>query len=125
MIAESIPVDHFLAKKFNLLGNNEWEEYTIKALYNNIHHLRERSFTRMTFAFWDRKQEGFDYHLKTILPNFIANHEFHLRANGSNGHYLGDKVSSISGLSVLSVLSVSAEKKEVKVKRGRVAVGQT
>ncbi|KAG0291252.1 hypothetical protein BGZ97_005950, partial [Linnemannia gamsii] len=89
----SVPVDHFLAKKFNLLGNNEWEEYTIKALYNNIHHLRERSFTRLTFAFWDRMQEGFEYHLKTVLPNFIANHEFHLRANGSNGHYLGDKLS--------------------------------
>jgi hypothetical protein len=40
-------------------------------------------------------QEGFEYHLKTVLPNFIANHEFHLRANGSNGHYLGDKVNSM------------------------------
>ncbi|KAK3834662.1 MAG: hypothetical protein JOS17DRAFT_737375 [Linnemannia elongata] len=93
VISESIPVDHFLAKRFNLLGNNEWEEYTIKALYNNIHHLRERSFTRMTCAFWDTTQQGLDYHLKEVIPNFIGNHEFHLRANGSNGHYLGDKLS--------------------------------
>lgn len=48
----------------------------------------------MTCAFWDTTQQGLDYHLKEVIPNFIGNHEFHLRANGSNGHYLGDKVST-------------------------------
>ncbi|ORZ28917.1 hypothetical protein BCR41DRAFT_391332 [Lobosporangium transversale] len=38
-IAESIVIDHYLAKKFGLLGDNEWEEFTIKSLYNNIHYL--------------------------------------------------------------------------------------
>ncbi|KAF9107859.1 hypothetical protein BGX29_004463 [Mortierella sp. GBA35] len=36
-LAESIVIDHYLAKKFKLLGDNEWEEQTIKAHYNNIH----------------------------------------------------------------------------------------
>ncbi|KAF9142223.1 hypothetical protein BGX30_003154 [Mortierella sp. GBA39] len=93
IISESVPVDHFLAKRFNLLGNNEWEEYTIKAVYNNIHHFRERSFTTMSYTFSDKKQHRLEYHLKELIPNFIGNHEFHLRANGSNGYYLGDKLS--------------------------------
>ncbi|KAF9148800.1 Glutathione S-transferase S1, partial [Linnemannia schmuckeri] len=93
IISESIPVEHFLAKRFGLLGNNEWEEYIIKAFYNNIHHFRERTFTRMTGALWGTKKEGLEFHLKEAIPNFITNHEFHLKANGSNGHYLGDKLS--------------------------------
>ncbi|KAG9066577.1 Glutathione S-transferase S1 [Linnemannia hyalina] len=92
VISESVPVDHFLAKRFNLLGNNEWEEYTIKAVYNNIHHFRERSLTTMSYTFGDKKHR-LEHYLKVVIPNFIGDHEFHLRANGSNGHYLGDKLS--------------------------------
>ncbi|KAF9933086.1 Glutathione S-transferase S1 [Linnemannia zychae] len=93
VIAESVPVDHYLAKKFGLLGNNEWEEYSIKAIYNNIHHLRERSLTRVTLTYADKWQQGLETFLAVTVPGFIANHEFHLRVNGSNGYYFGDKLS--------------------------------
>ena len=85
-------VDHYLAKKFNLLGNNEWEEFTIKGIYNNIHHLRERSLTGVTWIYADKRKEGLANFMNKTLPKFISDHEFHLKANGSNGHYIGDKV---------------------------------
>lgn len=86
-------IDQYLAKKFNLLGDNEYEEWTIKAHYSNIHYLRERSLMKMTWTWADKRAEALELFLKTTLPDFIVNHEFHLRGNGSNGHYVGDRVS--------------------------------
>lgn len=92
MLSESIVIDQYLAKKFNLLGNNEFEEWTIKAHYSNIHYLRERSLMKLTWTWADKRAEALELFLKKTLPDFIANHEFHLRGNGSNGHYVGDRV---------------------------------
>ncbi|KAF8937348.1 hypothetical protein EDD21DRAFT_423606 [Dissophora ornata] len=92
-ITESIVIDHYLAKKFGLLGNNEWEELTIKGIYNNIHYLRERSFMNVTWTYEDKRKVALESFMEKSLPNFIADHEFHLKANGSNGHYVGNKLS--------------------------------
>ncbi|KAI1318319.1 Glutathione S-transferase S1 [Mortierella claussenii] len=92
-IAESVVVDHYLAKKFHLLGDNEWEEFTIKGIYNNIHYLRERSFMNVTWTYKEKRKEAWEKFKKETLPAFIADHEFHLKANGSNGHYIGTKLS--------------------------------
>ena len=85
-------IDHYLAKKFKLLGNNEWEEQTIKAHYNNIHYLRERSFMCVTWTYADKRKAALERFMKSTLPTFIADHEFHLKDNGSNGYYVGNKV---------------------------------
>lgn len=85
-------MDNYLAKKFNLLGDNDWEELTIKGIYTNIHYLRERSFMNVTWTYPDKRAEALAKFLNTTLPNFIADHEFHLKENGSNGHYVGNRV---------------------------------
>ncbi|KAF9207489.1 Glutathione S-transferase S1 [Haplosporangium sp. Z 27] len=92
-LTESIVIDHYLAKRFGLLGDNEWEEFTIKGIYNNIHYLRERSFMNVTWTFADKRKIALERFMNSSLPEFIANHEFHLKANGSNGHYIGNKLS--------------------------------
>lgn len=94
-MAETIVVDQFLAKRFHLLGDNEWEEFQIKGFYSNIHYLRERSFMNVTFTHADKRKIALEKFLTKTLPAFIEDHEFHLRANGSNGHYVGDKVMCI------------------------------
>lgn len=91
-MAESIVVDQFLAKRFNLLGDNEYEEMTIKGLYSNIHYLRERSFMTMTWTYADKRKQALESFLTQKLPRFIEDHEFHLKANGNNGHYVGNRV---------------------------------
>ncbi|KAF9014528.1 Glutathione S-transferase S1 [Haplosporangium bisporale] len=92
-LTESIAVDLFLAKRFHLLGDNEWEEATIKGFYSNIHYLRERSFMTVTWTHSSLRKTALDNFIGKTLPQFIADHEFHLRENGSNGHYVGDKIS--------------------------------
>ncbi|KAF9361803.1 Glutathione S-transferase S1 [Mortierella sp. AD094] len=90
-LSESIVVDHFLARRFGLLGDNEWEEFTIKGIYNNIHYFRERSFMTVTWTFMDKRKIALERFMKETLPEFIVDHQFHLKANGSNGHYIGNK----------------------------------
>ncbi|KAF9572267.1 Glutathione S-transferase S1 [Mortierella alpina] len=92
-LAESIVVDHYLAKKFGLLGDNEWEECTIKAIYNNIHYFRERSFRDLTFTYADKRRIALERFMTHTLPSFIADHDFHLKENGSNGHFVGSQLS--------------------------------
>ncbi|KAF9297982.1 Glutathione S-transferase S1 [Mortierella antarctica] len=91
-LAESIVVDQFLAKRFHLLGDNEWEEFQIKGFYSNIHYLRERSFMNVTWTHADKRKIALEKFLTKTLPSFIEDHEFHLKANGANGHYVGDKL---------------------------------
>ncbi|KAG0370152.1 Glutathione S-transferase S1 [Mortierella sp. AD032] len=93
VLSESIVMDQYLAKRFNLLGDNESQEWTIKSHYSNIHYLRERSLMKMTWTWADKRQEALELFLESTLPDFIENHEFHLKANGSNGHYVGDRLS--------------------------------
>ncbi|KAF9361804.1 hypothetical protein BGX26_011799 [Mortierella sp. AD094] len=92
-LTESIVIDHYLAKRFGLLGDNEWEEFTIKGFYNNIHYLRERSFMNVTWTYEDKRKVALERFMSGTLPEFIADHQFHLKANGSNGHYVGNKLS--------------------------------
>jgi len=82
----------FLAKKFGLLGSNEYEEQTIKAFYSSIHYLRERSLMKMTWTFPDKRKEAFETWTTRNFPHWIELHEQHLKRNGGNGHFFGDKV---------------------------------
>ncbi|KAK3844608.1 MAG: hypothetical protein J3R72DRAFT_473227 [Linnemannia gamsii] len=93
IVAESMVIEQYLAKKFNLFGDNEWQDLTIRALYSNIHFLLERSLTKMTWVVPERRKRGLEIFLQHFLPEFISDHEMHLRANGSNGYYVGDRLS--------------------------------
>lgn len=85
-------IEQYLAKKFNLFGDNEWEDLTIRGLYSNIHFFLERALTKMTWVAPERRKRGTEIFLQHFLPEFIKDHEMHLKANGSNGHYIGDRV---------------------------------
>ncbi|KAG0227564.1 Glutathione S-transferase S1 [Actinomortierella wolfii] len=93
VISEAIVVDFYLAKKAGLLGNNEWEEQVIKSIYSSVHYLRERFFMRVTYNDQASKKRNFSRFLEFILPHFIHTMEFHLKENGSNGFFMGDRLS--------------------------------
>ncbi|CAO3573942.1 unnamed protein product [Mortierella alpina] len=105
LLAEAFNMDLYLAKKFGLLGENEYEEATIRAFYSQIHYLRERSLMRMTWTFPEKRKEAWETFVKTTLPDFIQKHEQHLERNGSNGHYFSDKV-NIRGSSFLQPITL-------------------
>ncbi|KAG0003562.1 Glutathione S-transferase S1 [Modicella reniformis] len=108
VLAESIVVDLYLAKKFGLLGSNEYEEQTIKAFYSSIHYLRERSLRRLTWTFEDKRKEAFETWITKDFPNWIVLQEEHLKRNGSNGHFFGDKI-TLADIHLASILDHFAE----------------
>ncbi|KAF9188566.1 hypothetical protein BGZ51_000507 [Haplosporangium sp. Z 767] len=93
-IAESRVIELYLAEKFGFLGKNSYERLLIT------------SFASSTAAVWDTfistvasahvppeaKQAQLVHFLTKIAPQWIRIHEEHLKANGLNGHYVGDTI---------------------------------
>ncbi|KAF9972999.1 Glutathione S-transferase S1 [Mortierella antarctica] len=92
-LAETLVIEHYLAKKFGLLGDNEWEEQQIKMFHSSSLYLRERLFTRVTGNYKEVMDKALDLFLTRHLPLWIETHTKHLKDNGGNGHYVGDKIS--------------------------------
>ncbi|KAF8945892.1 hypothetical protein BGZ47_001780 [Haplosporangium gracile] len=92
-LSESIVVDTFLAERFGLMGDNAWEANLIRMFYINMQYLRERTFTVAFAEPMEQRVKNRAWFLDNILKKFLQDHEYHLKNNGSNGHYVGDKVS--------------------------------
>ncbi|KAF9428711.1 hypothetical protein BGZ94_001362 [Podila epigama] len=90
-LAEAMVIDSYLAEEFGLLGDNKYEELIIKSFNSSIHFLIERTF-RVLGQKGTTAQEGLDNFMNITIARFIHDHEYHLRNNGSNGHYVGNKV---------------------------------
>ncbi|OAQ34877.1 hypothetical protein K457DRAFT_151993 [Linnemannia elongata AG-77] len=93
VLAEASVIDTFLAGRFGLLGENEWESLAIKTFYSNIHYLRERYFSSVIIVPPELRKKAREDYLNGSLTKFCEDHEYHLKANGSNGHYVGNKLS--------------------------------
>ncbi|KAK3840182.1 MAG: hypothetical protein JOS17DRAFT_726300 [Linnemannia elongata] len=92
-LSESIVVEHYLAKQFGLLGDNEWEELQIKTFHSSTLYLRERLTMRVTWNYKEVQEKALEAFFKKDLPVWIETHTKHLKDNGSNGHYVGNKLS--------------------------------
>ncbi|KAF8924910.1 hypothetical protein BGZ47_003608 [Haplosporangium gracile] len=92
-LSESIVVEHYLAKQFGLLGENEWEELQIKTFCSSSLYLRERLFMRVTWNYKEVQEKALKMFFERDLPLWIETHTKHLKDNGSNGHYVGNKLS--------------------------------
>ncbi|KAF9185996.1 Glutathione S-transferase S1 [Haplosporangium sp. Z 767] len=108
VVTESFVIDLYLAEKFGLLGESAYEEQAIKSFYSTIHYLRERSLMRVTWTFPDKRPESWVTFTQTSLPQWIKLHEQHLENNGSNGHFVGDKI-SLADIHLVSVIDHFAE----------------
>jgi len=97
-LAEITLIEQFLAQRStlspsSLLGNNFWEENQIKMFTCSSHALM--SFLIHNITSLPSKEDRpalLEMFKKSKLPGWIVFHEKHLRANGSNGHYVGDQV---------------------------------
>lgn len=95
VLSEAMVVETFLAKKFGLLGDNEYEENLIKAFHSSTTFLQCSFAQSVTWSPPEVKEGNLAYFLTNTLQTFITTHEKHLADNGNNGHYLGNKVRRI------------------------------
>ncbi|KAF8942295.1 hypothetical protein BGZ47_006641 [Haplosporangium gracile] len=92
-LAETVVIEHYLAKKFDLLGSNEYEESVIKSLHSSSAAIQNAFGGSVTWNAPEGKAGGLEFFTTAALPTWIATHERHLIDNGNNGHYLGNKLS--------------------------------
>ncbi|KAG9060989.1 Glutathione S-transferase S1 [Linnemannia hyalina] len=92
-LSELVVIEHYLAKQFGLLGENEWEELLIKTFNSSSVYLRERLTLRVTWCYKEVQEKALETFFEKELPRWIETHTKHLKDNGSNGHYVGNKLS--------------------------------
>ncbi|KAG0340735.1 hypothetical protein BG000_011207 [Podila horticola] len=93
ILSEAMIVDQYLAEELDLLGDNKYESWTILAFNSSIHYLMERSFNSFAKKDHTGRKIGRESFMTGALRKFIRDHEFHLRSNGNNGHYVGNRLS--------------------------------
>ncbi|KAF8925217.1 hypothetical protein BGZ58_001002 [Dissophora ornata] len=78
-ICESEAIERYLGQKFGLMGDDLYEHTFFYFRYVTPKDPIPKAEAREKFA-------------NETLPHWVAMHEKHLRANGSNGHYLNNKL---------------------------------
>ncbi|KAG0047181.1 hypothetical protein BGZ83_007729 [Gryganskiella cystojenkinii] len=91
-IAESQAIERYLGQKFKLFGSNIWEEHLVNRYFQSIDGFAQYFSTQVVTATPGeaRVEAATEFYTKA-LPKFARTHERHLRENGDNGHYVGDK----------------------------------
>ncbi|KAG0297792.1 hypothetical protein BGZ98_000426 [Dissophora globulifera] len=94
-IAESKAIEFYLAERFGCLGRNGYERSLINAFTSSSAALFDSFLTAVVTlkAPPEVMLAQIAIFSETKIPNWIRIHEEHLKANGLNGHYVGDQVS--------------------------------
>ncbi|KAF9374133.1 hypothetical protein BGX21_004231 [Mortierella sp. AD011] len=92
-IAESDAIERYLAEKFGMAGDNAFERTVVNSYASNsddlIYHIYMKFFTVKDPSL---KAEAKEKLLSGPIAAWIKYNEQHLAANGSNGHYIGNKI---------------------------------
>ncbi|KAG0286311.1 hypothetical protein BGZ96_009547 [Linnemannia gamsii] len=92
-IAESDAIERYLSKKIGLLGSNAFEETLINTFVSNAQFLQHAILSKyMTVKDPEVKAVNKEPLITANIVPWIKNNEQHLAANGSNGHFVGNKV---------------------------------
>ncbi|KAF9158966.1 Glutathione S-transferase S1, partial [Mortierella sp. AD010] len=91
-LAESDAIDRYLAKKFGMAGDNVFEENVINSYVSNTNSLQLRIFTKHYTVRDPALKGAFVEEILGYIDIWIKSNERQLAANGSNGHYVGNKL---------------------------------
>ncbi|KAF9429274.1 hypothetical protein BGZ76_001554 [Entomortierella beljakovae] len=92
-LAESEAIERYIGQKFGLTGDDLYEQTMINVFLNSTTSVLSNYYSRILNSKGDIKDEEKAKYISTTLPQWIETHERHLKASGSTGYYLGDKLS--------------------------------
>ncbi|KAG0241245.1 hypothetical protein BGW41_006099 [Actinomortierella wolfii] len=95
-LAESSAIERYLARKFDLFGDNAWEAYLVDMYFNNsltVFNNMVSKFLRVNGDDKEKRVEAYNKVVDEDIERWVQLHEEHLMANGNNGHYVGDRTS--------------------------------
>ncbi|KAF9946522.1 hypothetical protein BGZ70_003173 [Mortierella alpina] len=93
-IPESDAIEHYLSRKFNLLGETPFEETRIHALVSSANAVTSFVFVRIASTKdATHKQEWVDQFVSKTAPAWVQPLEEYSKANGTAGYLVGGKLS--------------------------------
>lgn len=106
-VSESHAIERYLSKKFGFLGKDIFEETLVNQYLSNTNGAIQQVYIKY-FAQKnpELKKEALDQLIKGPFSDWARHSEQHLIANGSNGHYVGDKttLADIAAASLIWVI---------------------
>ncbi|KAG0056022.1 Glutathione S-transferase S1 [Gryganskiella cystojenkinii] len=93
VISEAFTVEHYLAKHFDLLGDNEYEAILIKSFHSSSSFMQSTFATMVTWTPAEVQAKNLAFFKNFLLPTWVQTHSKHLIDNGDNGHYMGNRLS--------------------------------
>ncbi|KAG0078431.1 hypothetical protein BGZ90_005256 [Linnemannia elongata] len=93
VLPEAGVIEQYLANQFDLMGNNEYETNMIKSFHSSAASLHSLHATTVAFI-PDReaRKKAMEAFRDGPFTQWVAIHDKHLKNNGSNGHYIGNKL---------------------------------
>ncbi|KAG0297443.1 hypothetical protein BGZ96_006399 [Linnemannia gamsii] len=117
-VAESDAIENYLCRKFNLLGNDAFDEMKIRAFCCSINSVATFLLLKVAgIKDPEVKAAMRAQFVETVVPRFVTYHERHLEANGRNGHYVGDKLSFADIKLAVELVSIFSETGETLVNK--------
>ncbi|KAF9204312.1 hypothetical protein BGZ49_005437 [Haplosporangium sp. Z 27] len=92
-LAEINVIETYLGRKFDIVGSNDWEEQLIRSYFNSTQALFDKLVVTVLRAPKELQAQMLQLFVEKQIPEWALFHERALKNNGSNGHYVGDKVS--------------------------------
>ncbi|KAF9171047.1 hypothetical protein BGX21_008079 [Mortierella sp. AD011] len=102
-LAELSVIEFYLGKKFGLVGSNDWEEQLIRSHTNSSQALFDKLAITVIRAPKELQPQMLQLFIEKQIPEWALFHEQNLKKNGSNGHYVGDKM-SVADLKTATIL---------------------
>ncbi|KAF8976634.1 hypothetical protein BGZ46_008105 [Entomortierella lignicola] len=91
-LAELSVLEYYIGQKHGWVGDNLWENNLVKMYHSSSQSLFDKLVTTVVRAPKENYEQMLEIYVNKILPEWVEYHERALKANGSNGHYLGDKL---------------------------------
>ncbi|KAF9108652.1 hypothetical protein BGX29_009307 [Mortierella sp. GBA35] len=106
-IAESDAIEDYLCRKYDLLGDDAFDEMKIRAFASSIQSMANFLLIKVAGIKDPQvKADNRTQFIEVIVPRFVTYHERHLEANGRNGHYVGNKLSYADIKLVVALVSI-------------------
>ncbi|KAF9358546.1 hypothetical protein BGX26_001490 [Mortierella sp. AD094] len=91
-LAELSVLEYYIGQKHGWVGDNLWENNLVKMYHSSSQALFDKLVTTVVRAPKENYDQMMEIYVNNIVPEWVEYHERALKANGSNGHYVGDKL---------------------------------
>ncbi|KAF9967894.1 hypothetical protein BGZ70_007759 [Mortierella alpina] len=102
-LSELSVLEHYIGQKFGWLGDNQWEQNLVKMYHSSTQAVFDKLVTTVVRAPREHYDQMLEIWASTLVPDWVEYHEKALKANGSNGHYVGSKL-TIADIKTATIL---------------------